>query len=263
MTKAKNTETPETPDSPETPKHACLTDAWRSARAEMPAPKFDAVNPHYRSRYASLAELLRVAVPTLAKHKIGLTQRTAYEDGVTIIVTELLFWSEVIGEEKMIAEYPAIAKDSTNPQALGSAVTYARRYSLAALLAIAAEDDDDGNAATSGNGNGKPTSGSGYKADKGTAQPNHKAENNGTQQGEPWTLQRAKAKMEEAKAIPHLRNIEKKHGAAWKAALGEAELALLRAYHTKIERELSLEIPNKSSEVDLSPFDGQDPLNGQ
>jgi hypothetical protein len=54
--------------------------------------------------------------------------------------------------------YDILCKDATNPQQLGSGVTYARRYSLSSLLGLNIDDgsDDDGNIATGNNGTSKP-----------------------------------------------------------------------------------------------------------
>jgi hypothetical protein len=182
-----------------------LTDAWIAARAEMAAPKFDAVNPHYHSKFASLAELLRVAIPALAAQGIGLTQRTEIRNDTVIVISELL-WPQGKNSadgESLRAEFPAIPGKTDSPQALGSAVTYARRYSLAALLAIAAEDDDDGEAATE-----TPTN---------TAAK--------------WTLGMAKAKIGEAQAHSHLANIDAKYADTWSATFNSQELKELREHH--------------------------------
>jgi hypothetical protein len=124
-----------------------LIEALAKARAEMPALTFDKKNPHYNSSYATLAAHLDCAVPALSKHGLAVTQTTRVtEAGHVILVTTL---RHVSGGE-ISGEYPVVG-DKPGPQPMGSALTYARRYTLAALLGLAGEEDDDGEAAT-----GKP-----------------------------------------------------------------------------------------------------------
>ena len=102
-----------------------------------------ATNPHFKSRYADLAACIEAVIDGLHAHGLALIQRThASETGVTV---ETVFihesGAEMSGGELHV---PAIKSD---PQGYGSALTYARRYSLCAACGIAPEDDD-GNAAS-------------------------------------------------------------------------------------------------------------------
>lgn len=108
-----------------------------SAAAKNPAKT--ATNPHFRSTFAPLPEVLDYVRPALAQHGLTITQLT---DGYELI-TLLLHTSG----EWLSSRYPLHpAKD--DPQGLGSAVTYARRYTLLAMLGLAGDDDDDGNTAS-------------------------------------------------------------------------------------------------------------------
>jgi hypothetical protein len=116
-----------------------LTSLLAKAQADMAPPKMDKKNPHFGNKYASLAAMRESVVPALAKHGLALTQTTDFHDGAFILRTTLR------GPDGEIIEstYPLpVAK----PQEMGSAITYARRYTMAALVGIAAEEDDDGNA---------------------------------------------------------------------------------------------------------------------
>lgn len=100
-------------------------------------------NPHFRSKYADLGTCIDAVLSALHENGIGLTQRL-YEDatGVTVETVLLHESGEVLEGGKL--HVPASKQD---PQGYGSALTYARRYSVMAMCGIAPEDDD-GNAAT-------------------------------------------------------------------------------------------------------------------
>ena len=92
--------------------------------------------------YAPLAEIADHVKPILSKRGLAVIQMVSANNvDLTVLATRLYHKSGQYIESC----YP-IPK-LTDPQAMGSAVTYARRYSLCAILGIAAEDDDDGNAA--------------------------------------------------------------------------------------------------------------------
>lgn len=121
--------------------------AIAGAQAELQNVTADASNPHFRSKYASLPALLDTVRPVLAKHGLALVQLPIGADGRVGIETILMHASgEWIGAELTVRP----VKD--DPQGAGSALTYCRRYSLAAALAIG-QEDDDGNAASGRNGN--------------------------------------------------------------------------------------------------------------
>jgi hypothetical protein len=119
--------------------HAALV----SALAEMKNPVFDAANPHFGSRYATLAAHLEVVRPTLAKHGLAVMQPLSSEQPGTVTVTTVILHSS--GERISTSLVFAVPPD---PQKAGSAITYMRRYSLAAALGIVGDDDDDANAAS-------------------------------------------------------------------------------------------------------------------
>jgi hypothetical protein len=113
-----------------------LAEALAKAQAEMEGAVKDATNPHFRSKYADLASI-RDACRPLAKYGIAHLQPTRAE-GPHVTVTTLLLHSS--GE--WIAEDLTLTAGQNTPQAVGSAITYGRRYGLAAMVGIAPEDDD-------------------------------------------------------------------------------------------------------------------------
>lgn len=109
-------------------------------------------NPHFRSRYADLAAVRDAIVPIFNKHGISIIQAPHVDNFSGFnLQTHLIHES---GEE-MIWSFP-LPSDVTKMQAVGSAISYARRYTLSAIACIASEEDDDGNAATANpNGGGQ------------------------------------------------------------------------------------------------------------
>lgn len=121
-----------------------LSAALAKAQAKMRDPVKDATNPHFRSRFVSLKGILDAVRPALSAEGIALTQEVDFEGDVTYVRTVLRY-----GTESIASRYPVTCSKPTDPQAWGSAITYARRYSVAAMCGVAPadEDDDDGEAA--------------------------------------------------------------------------------------------------------------------
>jgi len=114
----------------------------RAQRGFAPALK-TSTNPHFRSKYVDLAGCIEAVVDALNAAGIALVQRTSEDStGVTVETVFVHESGETLECGKL--HVPAAKQD---PQGYGSALTYARRYSLMAACGIAPEDDD-GNAAS-------------------------------------------------------------------------------------------------------------------
>jgi hypothetical protein len=114
----------------------------KAQRGFAPALK-TSTNPHFRSKYVDLAGCVEAVVDSLNAAGIALIQRTSEDaTGVTVETVFVHESGEMMECGKL--HVPAAKQD---PQGYGSALTYARRYSLMAACGIAPEDDD-GNAAT-------------------------------------------------------------------------------------------------------------------
>jgi len=114
----------------------------KAQRAFGPALK-TSTNPHFKSKYADLANCVEAVVDALNANGIALMQRTfECKDGV-MVETVFVHESGEVMECGML-HVPAGKQD---PQGYGSALTYARRYSLLAATGLAPEDDD-GNSAS-------------------------------------------------------------------------------------------------------------------
>jgi hypothetical protein len=119
-----------------------LAAALAKAQLEIQNPPLDSMNPHFRSRFASLPGVRNSIVPIMAKHGIAVTQDLKNAPGGVSCTTIL---THVSGEQMVFGplEMPATKQDA---QGLGSAATYARRYGLLAAACVAGEEDDDGGA---------------------------------------------------------------------------------------------------------------------
>ena len=114
----------------------------KAQKAFGPALK-TSTNPHFRSRYADLSACVEAVMDGLNNNGIALVQQLhEAEHGVTVETVFIHESGEMLNCGKLFV--PATKQDA---QGFGSALTYARRYSLMAACGIAPEDDD-GNAAS-------------------------------------------------------------------------------------------------------------------
>ena len=121
-----------------------LAQALVSAQAEFSAVPKGSVNPFFKSKYAALPDVVASAGPVLAKHGLAISQFITHDEaGGDALLTYLLHKS---GQFMAYSMKLHMVKD--DPQAQGSAVTYARRYAYMSVLGLVADDDDDGNSAT-------------------------------------------------------------------------------------------------------------------
>ena len=116
---------------------AKLAAALVKVQGEIEHAHKNATNPHFRNRYADLTEVIDTTRPVLAKHGLSVVQLPGYVEGITTLDTILLHES---GEWISGTAGARVQKD--DPQGVGSALTYLRRYSLAAVVGIGQEDDD-------------------------------------------------------------------------------------------------------------------------
>lgn len=115
--------------------------ALAKAQAEVENASKNSANPHFKSKYADLAEVLNTVRPVLAKHGIAILQSTEFDGACVRVTTALCHASGGV-----VTSTAACVPAKTDAQGIGSATTYLRRYSLAAMCGVA-QEDDDGNAA--------------------------------------------------------------------------------------------------------------------
>ncbi len=135
---------------------AKLAEALAGAQSKMGNALKDAKNPHFNSAFATLASVREACGEHFSAAGIAVLQPVVTRADGTVGVRTMLAHSS--GE--WIASTAWCRPEKAGPQALGSVISYLRRYSLAAVAGIA-QEDDDGNA---GNGKGKPPSGEPPKA---------------------------------------------------------------------------------------------------
>jgi hypothetical protein len=119
-----------------------LAEALSKAQAELGPVVKGAKNPFFKSNYAKLSDIIDVIREPLEHHGLAFCQPLREEGENTYLVTKLLHTSGewIMGEMKLLPT----KKDM---QGVASAITYAKRYSLVAMVGLA-EEDDDGNAAS-------------------------------------------------------------------------------------------------------------------
>jgi hypothetical protein len=118
-----------------------LIKALVAAQSEMGHAIKSASNSHFKSRYATLDDIIEAAIPTLTKHGLAVSQYPESFEGNTYCVTRLLHTS---GNEISTRVLLHI-KDPSNMQDFGKAMTYTRRYTFASICCITSgEDDNDG-----------------------------------------------------------------------------------------------------------------------
>jgi hypothetical protein len=116
---------------------ASLAKALSAAQGELTDANKSAFNPGFKSKYADLAEVLQTIRPIAAKNGLAFVQTLSSGEGYVRITTRLLHSSGEWLQGEL--DVPLTKKDA---QGVGSATTYGRRYSIAALFGIAQDDDD-------------------------------------------------------------------------------------------------------------------------
>lgn len=107
-------------------------------QAKVPTIKKNAINPHFKNKYADLAEIMQTIRPILSEVGLLMIQRIESDSLCTVIMCP----------ESQTQESACLPiTQGLSAQQLGSYLTYIRRYSLASLLCLDTDEDDDGNEA--------------------------------------------------------------------------------------------------------------------
>lgn len=122
---------------------AKLAPALVKAQKKMGAALKDSKNPFFKSKYADLNAIIDAAIPSLNEEGIAVLQSPDVlmtPDGHTTSVINTVLIHE--SGEFIAGQSKVVAAKANDPQAEGSATTYARRYGLQAMVTLKAEDDD-------------------------------------------------------------------------------------------------------------------------
>ena len=119
--------------------------AFAKTQKEMKQPLKDANNPFFKKPYVPLENVVEAITKTGSALGISFMQFASSDETGSIEVATLVMHST--GE---YIEFPPVRMkpESNKPQAVGSAITYAKRYALSAIFGITSDKDDDGNEAT-------------------------------------------------------------------------------------------------------------------
>lgn len=127
--------------------------AFVKLQSELGPARKLATNPAFKSKYADLGAVWDAIMEPLHSNGFGLMQIHQF-DGDTDYLETILIHAPSGGREKGRYRLRPTRQD---PQGVGSATTYARRYAACAMLGVVADEDDDGNAASA-----KPANGNGH-----------------------------------------------------------------------------------------------------
>lgn len=129
------------------------------AQAELEDASKSSENPHFKSKYADLAEVLQTIRPVLSRHGLSLVQLPGSyiaEPPARVSVTTVLLHKS--GE--YLGETLSVPVSKPDAQGVGAAITYARRYGAAAVCGISQDDDDGETAVGRGKAKGKASTSS-------------------------------------------------------------------------------------------------------
>lgn len=114
------------------------------AQAEIKSAEEDSTNPHFKSKYASYEAIRSACKQPLLKNGLVLTHHLGDENGRRVMITQITHTSGQWMRSYLILPQ----SDKETPQAVGSGISYAKRYSLSALLAMGTGEDDDAESAS-------------------------------------------------------------------------------------------------------------------
>lgn len=133
-----------------------LSKALNACQPKIENASKNAVNPHFKKTYADLGGILAEIKPIIAEAGLSFMQHPGMDNGLATVETIVMHTS---GE--WISSVAATPIVKTDPQGIGAAITYLRRYSLSAIFGLT-QEDDDGNS----HRNDSPKTATGYTLDQ-------------------------------------------------------------------------------------------------
>lgn len=177
-----------------------LAAALSLAQGQMEAAKKDKENPFFRSHYSDLASVWEACREPLSKHGLSVTQLTDVEENKLVIESVLMHKS---GE--WISGRLAMPITKTDPQSMGSLISYGRRYALGAIVGVVSEEDNDA----------EGTMDRGKKEEKKPPKQEDKKDEipEFSTETRPLAFDQLREKILATTALPHLKNIWVKYKA--------------------------------------------------
>jgi threonine dehydrogenase-like Zn-dependent dehydrogenase len=122
---------------PQSPEINELAKALCAVQSVLKGAKKDSTNPHFKKSYADLSSVWEAVRQPLSDNAMAVAQLTGKDELGHYVETVML---HISGQWISGKTYATPVKD--DPQAIGSAITYARRYGLSAIVGVCPEDDD-------------------------------------------------------------------------------------------------------------------------
>lgn len=116
-----------------------ILSAFYGASLELENPTATMYNPHYKSKYTPLDELIVHIKQVIHKYKLFIVQEATVDNQFTAVITR------VVHTSGQWLETTCHVPKGADAQKQGASITYARRYALCSLFNISSEVDDDGN----------------------------------------------------------------------------------------------------------------------
>lgn len=121
-----------------------LAGALANAQAKLKAAEMTAINPFLKNKYADLGEVIKASRAALTENGLSIVQPVSSNGEMVIVTTQLMHASGQWIRDTMA--FPLTEQRGKSlAQEAGSIITYLRRYSLASMIGIYADDDTDGN----------------------------------------------------------------------------------------------------------------------
>ena len=119
-----------------------LYGALVALRGVLSNPEKNSINPHYKSKYCKLEDLIAHIRGPLSEHGLTFVQNIVNEEKSVMAQTTIIHAQG----QTLTLDGPAVLIDKFTPQGVGAACTYAKRYGICSAFGIESDDDDDANA---------------------------------------------------------------------------------------------------------------------
>lgn len=119
-----------------------LASALCNAQSEFTPAAQSGTNPHYRSQFSTMTDLIKATRPALKKYGIAVSQYPSVTENGLHVLKTVIAWRDA----ELVSYTPIVLDKPTDQQAFGKAMSYLCRYVYKNMLGIeAADEDDDGN----------------------------------------------------------------------------------------------------------------------